>query len=81
MIPNVLAQRYASEAMKSIWSAEGRVILERELWISVMKAQQQLGLDIPDGVIDAYQSVLSQVDLDSIMNRERITRHLSLIHI
>ena len=75
MIPNVLAQRYASEAMKSIWSAEGRVILERELWISVMKAQQQLGLDIPDGVIDAYQSVISQVDLDSIMKRERITRH------
>ena len=75
MIPNILAQRYASEAMKSIWSAEGRVILERELWISVMKAQQQLGLDIPTAAIDAYQSVISQVDLDSIMKRERITRH------
>ncbi len=75
MIPNILAQRYASEQMKSIWSAQGRVILERELWISVMKAQQKLGLDIPDAAIEAYESVVSQVDLDSIMKRERITRH------
>ena len=75
MIPNVLAQRYASEEMKSIWSAEGRVILERELWISVMKAQQQLGLEIPPEAITAYESVIAQVDLDSIMKRERITRH------
>ena len=47
VIPNVLAERYASAAMKSIWSAEGRIILEREFWIAVMKAQRDLGLDIP----------------------------------
>ena len=35
-IPNVLAGRYASDAMKSIWSAEGRIVLEREFWIAVM---------------------------------------------
>lgn len=75
MIPNILAQRYASSDMKSIWSAEGRVVLERELWISVMKAQQQLGLDIPNEAIEAYEKVKDNVDLDSIMKRERITRH------
>ena len=31
VIPNVLAERYASAAMKSIWSAEGRIVLEREI--------------------------------------------------
>lgn len=75
MIPNILAERYASHAMKSIWSAEGRIVLERELWIAVMKAQQRLGIQIPDAAIDAYESVKEQVDLDSIMNRERVTRH------
>jgi adenylosuccinate lyase len=50
-IPNVLAERYASPAMQAIWSAEGKVRLEREFWIAVMKAQKELGLDIPDGVI------------------------------
>lgn len=43
VIPNVLAERYASAAMKSIWSAEGRIVLEREFWIAVMKAQKDLG--------------------------------------
>ncbi len=37
-IPNVLAERYASPAMKAIWSAHGRILLERDFWIAVMKA-------------------------------------------
>ena len=74
-IPNVLAGRYASDAMKSIWSAEGRIVLEREFWIAVMKAQKDLGLDIPQEAIDAYENVKEQVDIESINNRERITRH------
>ena len=75
MIPNVLAERYASSAMSEIWSAEGRIVLEREFWIAVMKAQKDLGLDIPQEAIDAYESVKTQVNLESIMERERITRH------
>ncbi len=74
-IPNVLAGRYASDAMKSIWSAEGRIVLEREFWIAVMKAQKDLGLDIPQEAIDAYERVKSSVNIESINNRERITRH------
>ena len=74
-IPNVLAERYASAAIANIWSAEGRIVLEREFWISVMKAQQDLGLDIPQEAIDAYESVKGDVNLASIMERERITRH------
>ena len=74
-IPNVLAGRYASDSMKAIWSAEGRIVLEREFWIAVMKAQKDLGLDIPQEAIDAYERVKEQVDVDSINARERVTRH------
>lgn len=74
-IPNVLAGRYASQSMKDIWSAEGRIVLEREFWIAVMKAQKDLGLDIPQEAIDAYEKVKAQVDVASIDARERITRH------
>ncbi len=42
-IPNVLAERYATAPMRAIWSGEGKVRLERELWIAVMKAQRDLG--------------------------------------
>ncbi|MFN5960167.1 MAG: adenylosuccinate lyase, partial [Verrucomicrobiota bacterium] len=55
MIPNVLAERYATPAMTSIWSPEGKILLERELWIAVMKAQRDLGLDIPAEAIAAYE--------------------------
>ncbi len=74
-IPNVLAGRYASDSMKAIWSAEGRIVLEREFWIAVMKAQKDLGLDIPQEAIDAYEAVKGQVNIASIDARERITRH------
>ena len=61
--------------MQSIWSAEGRIVLEREFWIAVMKAQRDLGLDIPSAAIAAYESAKSKVDPASIMAREKITRH------
>ena len=61
--------------MKQIWSAEGRIVLEREFWIAVMKAQRDLGLDIPQEAIEAYERVKGEVNLASIDERERITRH------
>ena len=50
-------------------------MLEREYWIAVMKAQRDLGLGISDEAIAAYEAVKSQVDVGSIMARERVTRH------
>ena len=75
MIPNVLADRYASPAMREIWSAEGRIVLERDFWIAVMKAQRELGLPIPEEAIADYEKVRKEVNLDSIQERERISRH------
>ncbi len=74
-IPNVLAERYASPSMTQIWSPEGKVVLERELWIAVMKAQRDLEIEVPEEAISAYEKVKDMVDLESIMKRERITRH------
>ncbi len=74
-IRNVLAERYASPAMRALWSQEGRVRLERSYWIAVLKAQRELGLDVPAGVIEAYEKVRDEVNLESIDKRERVTRH------
>ena len=74
-IPNVLASRYASTNMATIWSPTNKVIAERQLWIAVMQAQQSLGIDIPAGVIEDYQKVITEVDLASIASREATTRH------
>lgn len=74
-IPNVLAERYASAPMKAIWSPAGRIAIERDYWIAVMKAQRDLGLAIPAAAISAYEKVKAQIDLASIDARERITLH------
>jgi len=72
---NVLAARYASGAMVDIWSPEAKIRMERQLWIAVMRAQLEFGVDIPQDAIDRYVSVLDQIDLVSIDARERVTKH------
>jgi adenylosuccinate lyase len=74
-IPDVLAARYASPEMVQVWSPANKVVLERQLWLAVLRAQRNLGVDVPDGVLEAYEAVVEVVDLASIESRERVTRH------
>ena len=74
-VPNVLAARYASAELARIWSPEAKITAERRLWIAVLRAQRDLGVDVPDGVLEDYEAVVDRVDLDSIAARERVTRH------
>ncbi len=74
-VPNVLAARYASRELVEIWSPEEKIRQERRLWIAVLKAQQDLGVPVPDGVVAAYEAAVDAVDPAAIAARERITRH------
>jgi len=74
-MPNVLANRYASAEMVAIWSPAAKVVAERRLWVAVLRAQRELGVDIPESAIVDYERSTEQVDLESIAARERVTRH------
>lgn len=74
-IPNVLADRYASPAMRALWSPQAKVVMERRLWIAVMRAQAGLGLEIAPEVIADYEAAVATVDLHSIATRERVLKH------
>ena len=78
-VADVLAARYASTDMATLWSPAHKVVLERQLWLAVLRAQDELGVDVPAGAIEAYQRVVDQgvdaVDLASIAARERVTKH------
>jgi len=74
-VPNVLAGRYAGADLAEIWSPEHKIVLERRLWIAVLRAQRDLGVAVPDGVVEAYEAAVDKVDLGSIAARERVTRH------
>ncbi|MEO6793668.1 MAG: adenylosuccinate lyase [Mycobacterium sp.] len=74
-IPNVLAARYASTAMTDLWSPRAKIVAERRLWLAVLRAQAELGVPVPVTAVADYERVLDDVDLDSIADRERVTRH------
>ena len=79
MIANILANRYASSDMREIWDARSKIIAERRLWLAVLEAQCDLGVELgpddPAEVLAAYGTVIDQVDLASIDARERVTKH------
>ncbi|MEP9392676.1 adenylosuccinate lyase [Gordonia sp. VNK1] len=74
-ISNVLASRYASADLVEIWSATNKIAAERRLWIAVLRAQRDLGIDVPETAIADYERVVDDIDLASIADRERVTRH------
>ena len=79
VIPDVLADRYASMAMAQLWAPEHKIVLERRLWLAVLRAQRDLGVAVPEGAVEAHESVVAAgveaVDMASIAARERVTRH------
>ena len=74
-VSNVLAARYASTEMVSLWSAENKIRAERRLWLAVLRAQSTLGVSVEPTVVADYEAALDDVDLASIAARERVTRH------
>ena len=75
-IANVLASRYASAQLADIWSPRTKIAAERRLWIAVMTAQRELGIDIPDGVIDDYTRVVDEIDLTHAFLMDYLRRTL-----
>ena len=73
--PNVLATRYATKEMVTIFDPINKIINERKFWITILKLQQKAGLPITDNDVKAYEKVIKKVDLDSIDKREKKTRH------
>ena len=61
--------------MRMVFAPEAKIVAERQLWIAVARAQSQLGHPISAQVIADYEKVINQVDLASIDEREKISRH------
>jgi adenylosuccinate lyase len=72
---NVLADRYASPEMVAVFSEKGKIALERQLWVAVMEAQNDLGYPIAESIINDYKKVIDKINLESIKSREKILRH------
>jgi adenylosuccinate lyase len=75
VIPNVLADRYATKEMVAIFNPINKIIAERIFWITILKLQKKAGLPITDSDIASYEKVIDKVDLASIGKRELAVRH------
>jgi adenylosuccinate lyase len=75
VIPNVLANRYATGEMVAIFDPVNKIIAERKFWITILSLQKASGLSITDSEIASYERVVEKVDLASIEKRERANRH------
>ena len=75
VIPNVLANRYATKEMVAIFDPVNKIIAERKFWITILRLQKEGGLSITDSEIASYEKIVEKVDLASIEKRERANRH------
>jgi len=78
-----LASRYASPAMRQLFSPRRRIALWRKLWLELAKAQRELGVPIPEEALQQLAAHLTPTDaeLARAAALERETRHDVMAHI
>jgi len=73
--PNILSQRYATPEINQIFSEKGKTLLERELWLTILKTQKKLGYPIPEEAIKKYEIAKNNIDLQRIKEIELKNKH------
>jgi len=73
--PNILSQRYATPEINQIFSEKGKTLLERELWITIIKTQKKLGYPIPEEAIKKYEAAKNNINLQRIKEIEIQNKH------
>jgi adenylosuccinate lyase len=76
-----LAERYASRAMLSLWSADRRYGLWRRLWLALAEGERQLGVTIPDEALAQMRAHLDNIDYDAVARYEKEFRHDVMAHV
>lgn len=76
-----LSTRYASEYMLKLFSSDTRYTTWRKLWISLAKAEKELGLPITQEQIDEMVAHLDEIDYECVKQREKEVRHDVMAHV
>ena len=76
-----LSSRYASEYMLHLFSAQKRIETWRRLWVSLAKAEMELGLPITAQQVEELQQHITDIDFDCAAQREKEVRHDVMAHV
>ncbi|MBQ1870867.1 MAG: adenylosuccinate lyase [Lachnospiraceae bacterium] len=76
-----LSTRYASDYMLKLFSQDTKFTTWRKLWISLAKAEKELGLPITDEQIKELEAHITDIDYDVVKEREKEVRHDVMAHV
>ena len=76
-----LSTRYASPYMLRLFSADTRYQTWRRLWVSLARAEMELGLPITQGQVDELEAHITDIDYDCVRRREKEVRHDVMAHV
>jgi adenylosuccinate lyase len=76
-----LAERYASEAMLALWSAQARYGLWRRLWVALAESERELGVAIPESAIAQMRAAVDNINFGAVAGYEKKLRHDVMAHV
>jgi adenylosuccinate lyase len=76
-----LETRYASAAMRELFSDRRKFTTWRRLWLALAEAQQKLGLEISDAQLAELREHLEDIDFEAAAGYEKKLRHDVMAHI
>ena len=76
-----LGTRYASAAMRRLWSDTQRIGRWRRVWLALAESERELGLDIPERALAEMRANLDAADLAKAAEYEQDLRHDVMAHI
>ena len=76
-----LSSRYASKYMLELFSAQKRIETWRRLWVSLAKAEHELGLPITEEQVHELEEHISDIDFETAAKREKKVRHDVMAHV
>ena len=76
-----LSSRYASDYMLKLFSMDKRIQTWRKLWISLAKAEMELGLPITAAQVAQLEEHVNEIDYECAAAREKEVRHDVMAHV
>ena len=76
-----LSSRYASEYMLKLFSMDTRIQTWRRLWVSLAKAEMELGLPVTAAQVSQLEAHIADIDYACAAAREKEVRHDVMAHV
>ncbi len=75
------SKRYASAYMLRLFSSDMRYTTWRKLWVSLARAEKELGLPVTEEQVKELEEHIYDIDYETVEKREKEVRHDVMAHV